>query len=236
MILRAVDLETSGLDPAKDFPVEIGWCDLVCESGVWTFGRPTSRYIRPPDGARIPPESQAVHHILDEDVAGASSFGEVLEEVMAGAPHCYVAHRAEFEKGFADLGQFICTWRVAVTMAPNAPAHNLGCLRHWLKLDVDRSIADQSHRAGPDAYVCAALVARMLNSNKMSVEQMLKVSENPVILPKLFFGVHVGKPMADVPSSYLEWMLKQETMDRDALHTAFHELQRRREEANGTEG
>jgi exodeoxyribonuclease X len=132
----------------------------------------------------------------------------------------YAAHRAAFEQSFLPgVGPFICTWKVAVTLAPNAPGHSLQELRYWLKLDVDRAIADRAHRAGPDAYVCAALLLRMLASGKMTVEQMIELSAGPVVLPKLHFGKHAGVPVREVPRDYWQWCLRQE-MDADVLHTA----------------
>jgi exodeoxyribonuclease X len=229
-MIRAVDVETLGLEPDSGI-CEIGWCDLVELDGKWTFGMPMSTLVNP--GKPIPPAASAIHHIVDADVMGAPTLEQALPLLEFDSGHYYAAHFASFEASFLpDLKPLICTWKVGVTLAPNAPGHKLQELRYWLRLDVDRALADQAHRAGPDAYVCAAFLARMLNSGKMGFRDMATLSGGPVVLPYLTFGMHAMKPVHgwtgdpegswsyDVPSDYFEWMLKQKDMDPNALHTA----------------
>lgn len=223
MIIRCIDVETLGLEPT-DGVCEIGWCDiLITEGEPMMIGGVDSILVNP--GKPIPPAACAVHHIVDSDVATAPTITEAMAIVCDGEPHIFAAHHADFERGFmpslADR-RWICSYKVAVTIAPDAPEHKLQTLRYWAKLEVDRLAASPPHRAGPDAYVCAALLARMMG--KMSVDDMVDISSRPVLLPKVLFGEHAMKPWSEVPQSYLSWIIHKSKgpWDPDVLHTAKH--------------
>lgn len=236
-VIRCCDVESTGLDPTQDAVIEIGVCDVTCTAGIWKHeDRYRSSLVRlPPHIKKVPPQASGVHHITTAMLDGAPELREVLTWVMDGV-EIFAAHNAKFEAGFLALGKFICTYKVGAIMAPNAPDHKLQTLRYCLGLAVRQDLVREPHRAGGDAYTCAALLTRMLNKSTLSVEQMLEISGNPVLLRWFTFGKHANVPIAQVPADYLQWILKQDGMDEDAVHTAFTELNRRREEANGTEG
>jgi exodeoxyribonuclease X len=219
MIVRCIDIETCGLGP-EDGVCEVGWCDVLANpSGGFTVGLPHGRFVDP--GRPIPPAASAIHHIVDADVVGSPALAEVLAEAVHGAP-VLAAHVAKFERQFVAVQvPWVCTWKVAVRLAPNAPEYKLQTLRYWCKLAVDRGLASPPHRAGPDAYVCALLLARMLG--KMPIAEMVKVSAAPVLLPRFGFGKHAGVALAEVPVDYLDWIVNKSGMtDEDVLHTARH--------------
>lgn len=68
-----LDLETTGLR-GDVRTVEIGITDAAGAVLLDTLVRP---------GIPIPPEATAIHHITDDDVRGARSFGEILPELTA---------------------------------------------------------------------------------------------------------------------------------------------------------
>lgn len=147
--------------------------------------------------------------------------------LLSGDVFAYVAHRAKFEQAvlpFEGL-PWICSWKMAITLAPNAPSHSLQALRYFLKLDVDRELASPPHRAGPDTYVTAALIARALT--KMTPEQMVEISAGPILLPKWSFEKFMGQPFEVADSGYLEWVLKNIKDDEDVCHSARHHLAER---------
>jgi hypothetical protein len=54
------------------------------------------------------------HHIVDQDVANAPAFGEVIDRFQGA--HFYVAHNCEFERSFfaaqgIELGPWVCTYK-----------------------------------------------------------------------------------------------------------------------------
>lgn len=224
IIIRSVDIESTGLKPPEAGVVEIGWCDVE-NSSPPRIGRPKAVYVNP--GHPIPPEMSGIHHLVDSDVAAAPTFDIASEPILKdGVILC--AYNAKFEKQFfTKPATWIDAYKVALHLAPNAPNHKLQTLRYWLKLKVDPDDAMPSHRAGPDSYVCAHLVARMLA--KVSVTEMIEISDRPSLLPKFHFGMHTGKPLAEVPTDYLTWVAGPKGLkdDEDVLFTAQHHLKLR---------
>ena len=69
------DLETTGVNFQKDRIVEISYIK------VHPNGSEEERTYRVNPECPIPPESTAIHHITDEDVAGKPTFKEIAREV-----------------------------------------------------------------------------------------------------------------------------------------------------------
>lgn len=224
MIIRCIDVETLGLDPA-DGICEIGWTDVIDGRP----GLPFAILVNP--GKPIPPEMSAIHHIVDSDIAESGVAPEVAIAAASngGTVATYCAHKASFEQSFLPQlkdASWICSWKVAIHLAPNAPSHSNQALRYWLKLAVDRATASPPHRAGPDSYVTAHLLARALA--KLSPEEMIDISKSPVLLPKFTFGKLYGQPWEDADDGYLEWIVKTITDNEDAVYTAKFHLSARR--------
>jgi DNA polymerase III epsilon subunit-like protein len=57
MTVRCIDIETTGIDPAKDAVVEIASVDLLREGGITNQ---QGTLVRP--SVPVPPEASAVHH------------------------------------------------------------------------------------------------------------------------------------------------------------------------------
>jgi len=92
----ALDLETTGLDPASDEILSAGW---VCLSGeridLATAGH---RMVLP--ARAVPEESAVLHRITDDAAARGAPPREVLAEVLSVlAGRVLVAHHASFELG-----------------------------------------------------------------------------------------------------------------------------------------
>jgi exodeoxyribonuclease X len=180
-------------------------------------------------GIPIPPELSAIHHIIDEDVAGQPSWDFVLPDFIDDEEDeivAYAAHNAKFEQQWftpAILKKpIICTYRSALRVWTNAPSYSNQVLRYWLKLDCDRKIARDVHRAGPDAYVTAHLLRELLKH--ATAEQLIEWSGQPALLPRVNFGKHKGKAWKDVPPYYINWMIRQPDMNEDVLFSARHHL------------
>jgi exodeoxyribonuclease X len=244
VLLRCIDIESTGEEPDIGI-VEIGWSDLVESEDGWCIVHPEEGASRPYEaiivnpGQPISPESSAIHHITNQDVIGAMAPPQALDiafDCPTGST-VLVAHNADSDKAAlgGDRGyRWIDTWKVAVTLAPTAPSYKLQVLRYWLDLDLDRIWSLPSHRAGTDAYVCAALMMRMLH--KIPFEKMIEISDGPVLLPRFWFGKYRGDPIADIPTDYLEWMLHRSNgigepgFDKNVIHTCITEIERRRKE------
>jgi exodeoxyribonuclease X len=221
MIIRIIDFETCGLTAEAGGVVEVGWVDVRIEGDrVKIDSFPGSFLVNP--GRPIPVEARAVHHISDDDVRGERSFEQVLPLFTVDVD-VFCAHNAKFEQQFftTDL-PWLCTLKIARRLWPECPSHSNQCLRYWLGLNLSEMLAMPPHRAGPDAYVTANILKRALD--EASVDDMIKWSSEPSLLPRVTFGKHKGADWDAVPTDYLQWLVKQ-TMDEDVLHTAKHHLE-----------
>ena len=79
------DLETTGVNAAKDKIVEISYIK------VYPNGKEESNTIRVNPGRHIPEEATAVHHITDDDVKNCPSFKDVAKELSRVFEGCDIA-------------------------------------------------------------------------------------------------------------------------------------------------
>lgn len=226
--IRVFDVETTGLDPAEHRVIEIAAYDYDNDKNE--IRRVGSQLVLPMRD--IPSEASAIHHLLDVDLEGAVPFDEAWAMFTMDAPKIFAAHNCEFERGFLTVPigtEWICTLKCSLRAWPDAPNHSNQVLRYHHGFDkydgFDRHLAAQAHRAEPDAYVTAFLVAKLLAQH--SCDDLLTWTKEHKVYPRILFGKHRGAKWTDIPGDYLEWMLKQPTMDEDALYCANLELKRR---------
>ncbi|KAA2237720.1 exonuclease domain-containing protein [Salinarimonas soli] len=247
MLIRIVDLETTGFTPPEAAVVEVGWCDLVAtgtnlldEPAGWEIGRPDGVLVNP--GRPIPPETSAIHHIIDEDVRDAASWSEavsLLRQPPSAVPIAvFAAHNAKFERQWLTddvMGglPFICTYKAALRLWPDAPVHSNQGLRYWRNpAGIDRLQAMVTHRAGPDAYVTAFLLRELLA--EASIEQLVTWSTEPALLAKCHIGSWRGRRWSEIDEvSFLNWILNRD-FDEDVMHTARFYRDKLREQARQT--
>ena len=79
------DLETTGVNAAKDKIVEISYIK------VYPNGKEERNTIRINPGRHIPEEATAVHHITDDDVKNCPSFKDVAKELSRVFEGCDIA-------------------------------------------------------------------------------------------------------------------------------------------------
>ncbi len=168
--LRVIDIETTGEAPPAEI-IEFGRVDVVRTGHAWVVERPMARLYRPL--GPIPPETMAVHHITEADFTPDTSVctPERLQQAIRGGerPDVLVAHNCAFERLFLEAAlpaslPWICTYKVALHVWPEAPRHSNQVLRYWRNLRLDSALAMPPHRAGPDAYVTAHLLTKLLGS------------------------------------------------------------------------
>ena len=82
-VICVLDTETTGLDPANDAIVEFAACVVQMTDGAWAPSEVFSRFVHP--GMPIPPESSAIHHIVDVDVADAAPWPMSLTRLGSGS-------------------------------------------------------------------------------------------------------------------------------------------------------
>ena len=159
------DCETTGTDPRVDEIVSLAVARLDGD------GIETGRYVRLVRPSQpIPPEATAVHGIDDADLAAASRFSDIADEVLAlldGA--VFVAHNASFDLAMLrnelaragveyEPAGIACTLDAFRLLEPLADDHRLTsiCARRGMAL------AD-AHNALGDALATAALLRVLLD-------------------------------------------------------------------------
>jgi len=185
-IIRCIDLESTGIPTEQDRHAvcEVGWCDLTLVGGGDVIIGPTVDMITDPRRP-IPPEARAVHHISDAEVAEIGHpVDAAFQLLMQGPPDLFCAHNSGFEREFFGGGdvRWLCSYKVALRLWPDAPSHSLQVLRYHLELDVNHERAMPPHRAGPDAYLCAVMMASILEDGRATIDDMVRWSSGPALL------------------------------------------------------
>lgn len=236
MKIRVVDLETSGTEKAKrqGKPAgicEIGWTDVTEDLRVL---RPESRLVNP--GHPMPPDARGIHHIGDDMLVGAMDQTTALRTLMDSMEpgDIFAAHHAAFERTFFGGGSFpwICTMVCARHIYEDAPSFSNQTLRYLLGIDAEfewPELAMPPHRAGPDSYVTAHILVRLLVSR--SPGQLVTLTATPFAQKTVRFGKHEGRPWSEMDEGFLQWVLDRD-FDDDTKHTARQHLQRIRASGN----
>lgn len=229
--VRVVDLETAG--GGLNDVCEIGWQDVVRDGeDPWRVdGDRGALFVNP--GHPISPDTMAIHHILDGQVAGAPYWKLVAPEVLRpeGGVLALAAHRASFEQrycrpAFTGGAPWVCTWKCALRLWPHLPRFSNQMLRYLRGpqgLVHERGLP--AHRALPDAYVTAHHLRDMLN--EAPLEQLVAWSREPGLLPRVPAGPRRGKAWGDLGPDDLRAFAQDR--DVDVRFSARSELRRRGE-------
>lgn len=244
--IRVIDLESTHTNPAEGGICEIGYNDVVAtnidlagNACDWEVREGHARLCNP--GCPIPPETRAIHHISDEDVAGLqdwrSLFYALLRKNKGDGVIALGAHGADFELQWIHEDwvkdypvPMIDTYKVALRVWPEAPGHSNQTLRYCrMPVGLDQSKGMPPHRAGPDSYVTAFTLRDLLNEGH-TIEQMVEWSKLPALQVKCMIGDYrndgKGTPWSEVEPSYLDWIVnKAGFYDKpDVRFTAQHWL------------
>lgn len=244
MRIRVIDFETTGMPDAEGGAAicEVGWCDVLVDA-TGTASIPTwsdaigSQLCNP--GRPIPPDAMAVHHIRDDEVANMPAPAEVLAQMAGADVDLFAAHCADFERAFFDPHTgWICTYKVALRIWPDLAHHNNQFLRYALPLTLaDEAKAMPPHRAGADAWVTAHLLIAEIQSGKASIDDMVRWSSGPALLPRVNFGQkYKGAKWEDVPVDYLQWIVEKSDLSRDIKANAKYWLRKRFEQHDPSTG
>lgn len=227
MEMLILDVETTGLDPARDRVVEIGYAVTNLTETLQSG----SCLVNP--GIPIPPSASAIHHLLDCDVLDASDLDGAIKTLPGLLPAAYVAHNAPFDASFLPMlhGPWLDTRRIARRYMPELPEFSNQFLRYALKLDVPRDTV--AHRALGDCIVTAALLRYLLigpakaDFEGRPLPEFIAQQQTPVLLHTVGFGKHKGLLWSEVPRGYLDWLAKNpQGEDGDLAYTVQHYLRR----------
>lgn len=223
-IARVIDFETTGTPEDEHAEIiEFGRIDV--DLATRDLSNPWQAFASP--RGPIPAVTKAVHHIVEADVAGAPTARDLWDQFFdeCSDEDVLVAHNAKFEQHFTpDNGRpWICTYKVARVLWPDAPTHSNQGLRYWLDLNIDP--AGPPHRALPDAFVTAHILRHMLTLK--SADEMIRISKYPALLKVMNFGKHRGTTFEQAPIDYLEWIRDKSDMDEDTKFSAKYWIKKR---------
>lgn len=221
-MIAVLDTETTGLDPTAASVLELA---VVTLPDFTSF----SCLVKPEHDIEL--EALATHHISAELAATGAPFEEAIAAGMINEADFIAAHNAEFDSGFVKMDKpWICTYRCARHLYPDATSHKNQVLRYYLKLDdiihatkEGKLIMDlPPHRALPDAWVTAHILNHMLATH--TPQELVELTKAPILIKNVAFGKHRGLAWADVPKDYLRWLIRAGDFDKDSIYTAKHYL------------
>lgn len=235
-LIRVIDLETTGTEPIDEV-VEIGAVDVALNTHTKAlerldlFNTDKVRTTKP-----IPPAASAIHHLTDNDVKDAKLWDDTWPLYLTAEVGIYAAHNAKFEAQWLSEkmrqgAPFICTYKCALRIWPDAPNHKNQTLRYWLKSaigNIDHTIANQPHRALPDAYVTAWVLVALLR--EATISDLIQWSKEPPLLPTCPIGKKrgwYGKKWSEIDEGSLKWMIREITDDPDLTWNVKRELSHR---------
>jgi exodeoxyribonuclease X len=216
-----LDTETTGNGPD----------DRLCQIAFKPEGGPAVCELFNP-GRPISIDAMAIHHITEKMVADKPPFmGSVaydkLRELVSDEKNVIVAHNAQFDMTMLHWeGIFstrtICTLKLARYLDKNGviPKYNLQYLRYFLGLEIEAT----AHDALGDILVLEGLFSRLYakfrenDELKDPVQEMIQISNNPVLIPRMPYGKHRDKLFSEVPADYLQWLSTTE-LDEDMAFT-----------------
>jgi exodeoxyribonuclease X len=223
MRLIVLDTETSDLPEKGGHLLELAWMVLDGYKPISAF----ESYIQ--FNGLISPLAQAQNHISLTDCSylrGAKPKEEIFLRLMQDVePDSYiVAHNHVFDSKFVPqlTNPWICTFRVAKLIWPEAPAHGNQVLRYWLGIKPDLSLAPNiksraPHQALYDVATTTGILLKMLERH--TPEELHKMTIQPYRLAKIPFGKHKGTDFDKIPRDYLMWLRQQSNLDPDVKYT-----------------
>jgi Rad3-related DNA helicase/DNA polymerase III epsilon subunit-like protein len=186
----ALDLETTGLDPARDRVIEVGAVAFTPEQVTTTL----ERLVDP--GRAVPETVLRLTGIRQEELRGAASpesaLGELAEFLRGRQP---VGHGARLDVDFLSAAglwdpdtEILDTLDVARILLPSAASHSLPLLATEMGFNQPRP-----HRALDDADATRQLLLR-LREEAASLDETLKESMLALVAP---YGWSIARFFAD---------------------------------------
>lgn len=174
-------------------------------------------------GRPISPIVIKVHGITDADVAGLERFNLAEFEL----PEYLIGHNVRFD--WRVIGspstKLICTVRLARVAFPEWYAYSQSkCIEQLLGKKEASTLTIAAHDALGDARMCYLLYQACcerleIAPTDFAAAHAISNKANPV--GKMPFGKYKGRPIKDVPISYVKWMLGNINNMQPSLYSAL---------------
>lgn len=172
------------------------------------------------DGDSIDFGAMAVHHILPDEIANCPHYKTFR---LPGDVTYVVGHNVDYDiRAIQRCGvdttniKAICTLALARMLWPDATSHSLGALLYMIsmKKEVVRTHLRGAHDAMEDVRSTSWLLYKICGQLGITTAKDLFLQSEIARVPtKMAFGKHKGTAIADLPSDYVQWLLKQPDLD-----------------------
>jgi len=191
----------------------------------------SAKLFKPP--VPITLDAMSVTHITNkmvqyEEPFEGSAMQKHLQQIFNDGDHIMVAHNAEFDMAMLAKHnvipkQYICTMKCARFLDVNdeIPNYKMQYIRYAWDIEIEAT----AHDAKGDILVLEEIYKKL--SEKVSIEEMFKITQEPFLLRRLTFGKYKGIPFAQIPIDYLRWLRQQDNIVGDLSFTINHYLGRR---------
>lgn len=213
-----LDTETHTLN---GLPIEIAYAPIQISAGKLSLDREQMfDQLYSVGDEKISFAAMAVHHILEEDIADQPNFGTFT---LPNETVYIIGHNIDYDiRAIQTCGvdtshiKAICTLALARLVWPDAEAHNISTLIYMISKGSTkaREMLKGAHRADADIILTANILMHIIYKlNIQSIEELFAASEDARIPRSINFGKHRGSKIADLPSDYVTWLLRQEDLD-----------------------
>ncbi|WP_151981057.1 putative quorum-sensing-regulated virulence factor [Acinetobacter guerrae] len=212
-----LDTETHTLN---GLPIEIAYAPIEVRAGKLSLDKSQLFDQLYQVNQPISYAAMAVHHILESDLADQPLYTSF--KLPADTTYI-IGHNVDYDmSAIARCGvetqdiKAICTLALARKVWPQADAHNISALIYLISKGSDkaRELLKGAHRADADIILTANILMHIVHHlNIEDIEGLYLASEQARIPTKINFGKHKGTLISDLPSDYVNWLLRQDDLD-----------------------
>ncbi|RKG34855.1 3'-5' exonuclease [Acinetobacter guerrae] len=212
-----LDTETHTLN---GLPIEIAYAPIEVRAGKLSLDKSQLFDQLYQVNQPISYAAMAVHHILESDLVNQPLYTSF--ELPADTTYI-IGHNVDYDmSAIARCGvetqdiKAICTLALSRKVWPQADAHNISALIYLISKGSDkaRELLKGAHRADADIILTANILMHIVHHlNIEDIEGLYLASEQARIPTKINFGKHKGTLISDLPSDYVNWLLRQDDLD-----------------------
>ena len=212
-----LDTETHTLNGQ---PIEIAYAPIQIHDGKLTLDKSQifDQLYRVDEP--ISYAAMAVHHILESELVDQPHYTSFI---LPQDTTYIIGHNIDYdiralEKCGVDISKIkaICTLALARLVWPDAEAHNISALIYMITKGSAkaRDMIKKAHRADMDIILTANILMHEIHHLKIqTIEELYTASEDARIPRTINFGKHRGTAITELPSDYVQWLLRQEDLD-----------------------
>jgi exodeoxyribonuclease X len=204
------DTETTGITEPR--VIEAAWFEVTPQLTV------VSKFCQRYDPQKpIEFGALAIHHIMDEDLAGMPAYTDFK---LPDECEYIIGHNVDYDWGLIGKPDVkrICVLALCRYLWPQLDSHSLSAMLYFVNRRKAREQLKAAHSAEVDVMNCMRILWRVLSvindpDKTKSWEQIWAISEKARIPTVISFGKHKGMALKDLPADYKHWLLGQPWVD-----------------------